>query len=406
MRLGFIGAGEVNFGSDTVAVPWNHARVVDLLGRGEGWGGLAPVGLRIVGVADVNAARADAVADRWRAKSPQVFGEAKGFGSVTDMLDQARPDAVIIGLPPFAHGLPAKFDFELECARRGVHIFVEKPISSHPPELVSQVRDELERLAAEHGVVVSVGYMFRYSAPVLKLRQLLAEHAAAHPQAPAVRAVLLKYNTAYPAIAKAMWWDVRLSGGPIVEQCTHFADLARFIAGEVKLDTLTAIAIGAPSSDNDHAGPGFLSLLPNDVVSGKSVEAGLPAEFRVPRLTTAHWRFESGAVGSLTHGVMLHGDHYECEIEVWGDGIRIRLEDPYGRARLLVSRDQGAENVQTEEVITFAEGEDNFYEKELAAWLHAIATGDASGIRSSYADAFKTFELTWAIRASSEKNRC
>jgi predicted dehydrogenase len=30
---------------------------------------------------------------------------------------------------------------------------------------------------------------------------------------------------------------VRLSGGPIVEQCTHFADLARFIAGEVKLDT-------------------------------------------------------------------------------------------------------------------------------------------------------------------------
>jgi predicted dehydrogenase len=87
---------------------------------------------------------------------------------------------------------------------------------------------------------------------------------------------------------------VRLSGGPIVEQCTHFADLARFIAGEVKLDTLTAIAIGAPSSDNDHAGPGFLSLLPNDVVSGKSVEAGLPAEFRVPRLTAAHWRFESG----------------------------------------------------------------------------------------------------------------
>jgi predicted dehydrogenase len=205
VRLGFIGAGEVNFGSDTVAVPWNHARVVDLLSRGEGWGGLAPVGLRVVGVADVNAARADAVADRWRAQSPQVFGEAKGFGSVTDMLDQARPDAVIIGLPPFAHGLPAKFDFELECARRGVHIFVEKPISSHPPELVSQVRDELERLAAEHGVVVSVGYMFRYSAPVLKLRQLLAEHAAAHPQAPAVRAVLLKYNTAYPAIAKAMW---------------------------------------------------------------------------------------------------------------------------------------------------------------------------------------------------------
>merc|ERR1711879_809544 len=73
----------------------------------------------------------------------------------------------------------------------------------------------------------------------------------------------------------------------------------------------------------------------------------------VPRLTTAHWRYESGAVGSLTHGVMLHGDTYECEMEVWGDGIRIRLEDPYGKARLLVSRDKGAKNRQVEECFTF-----------------------------------------------------
>jgi predicted dehydrogenase len=205
LRLGFIGAGEVNFGSDTVAVPWNHARVVDLLGRGQGWNGLQPVGVKVVGVADVNAARAEAVAQRWRDKSPEVFAEMKGYGSVQAMLDEARPDAVIIGLPPFAHGLPTKFDFELECARRGVHLFVEKPISSHPLDQVALVRDELKKLAEERQVVVSVGYMFRYSAPVLKLRQLLAEHAAEHPRGPAVRAVLLKYNTAYPAIEKAMW---------------------------------------------------------------------------------------------------------------------------------------------------------------------------------------------------------
>jgi predicted dehydrogenase len=405
VRLGFIGAGEVNFGSEAVTVPWNHARVLDLLGRNEGWQGLEPVGIKVVGVADVNAARADAVAERWRAKSPSVFGEMKGYGSVEAMLDEAQPEAVIIGLPPFAHGLPHKFDFELECARRGIHLFVEKPISSHPPEEVAQVRDELKRLAEERNVIVSVGYMFRYATPVLKMRQLLAEHAAEHPQGPAVRAILLKYNTAYPAIAKAMWWDSRLSGGPIIEQCTHFADLARFVGGEVKLDTLTAIAISAPSDDHQ-GGPGYLSNLPNDVVTGKSVEEGLPAEFRIPRLTTAHWRFESGAVGSLTHGAMLHGDTYECEMEVWGDGIRLRLEDPYNKARLLVSRDKGSKNRQAEECFTFPEGDDNFYEKEIATWLHAIHTGDATGIQSSYEDAFKSFELTWAIRLSSETNRC
>ena len=83
---------------------------------------------------------------------------------------------------------------------------MEKPISSHPPEQVAVVRDELKKLAEERKVVVSVGYMFRYSTPVLKLRQLLSEHASEYPQAPAVRAVLLKYNTAYPAIEKAMWY--------------------------------------------------------------------------------------------------------------------------------------------------------------------------------------------------------
>jgi predicted dehydrogenase len=405
VRLGFVGAGEVNFGSDAVSVPWNHARVVDLLGRGEGWCGLSPVSVEVVGVADINAPRAHAVAEKWRAKSPEVFGDMKGYGSVEAMLDEAHPEAVIIGLPPFAHGLPEKFDVELQCARRGIHLFVEKPISSHPAQQVAQVRDELTRLAQERGVIVSVGYMFRYSAAVLKMRQILAEHARDHPQGPPVRAVILKYNTAYPAIAKAMWWDVRLCGGPIIEQCTHFADLARFIAGEVDMGSLTALAIGAPT-DSDGRGPGYLSHLPNDVISGKSVEEGLPVEFRVPRLTTAHWRYESGAVGSLTHGVMLHGDHYECEIEVWGDGIRLRLEDPYGNARLLVSRDVAGKNVHTEEVMTFPTEENNFYEKEIATWLNGISTGDSAGIQSSYEDAFKSFELTWAIRSSSEKNRC
>lgn len=405
VRLGFIGAGEVNFGSDSVVVPWNHARVIDLLGRGEGWCDLPSVGITVVGVADINAARADAVAERWRNKSPQVFGTMKGFGSVQAMLDEAHPDAVILGLPPYAHGLPEKFDFELECARRGIHLFVEKPISSHPPEQVSEVRDELKKLAKERKVVVSVGYMFRYAEPVLKLRELLAEHAAEHPQAPAVRAVLLKYNSAYPAIEKAMWWDVRLSGGPIVEQCTHFADLARFIAGEVDPNTLTAMAIGAPTNMN--GGPGYLDSLPNDVIFGKSVEEGLPVEFRIPRVTAAQWRFTSGALGSLMHGALLHGDHYECEIEVWGDGIRIRLEDPYGKPTLHVSRDKGAKNVQIEEVISFGDGGmDELYEKEIATWLNAISSGDTSGIQSTYEDAFKSFELTWAIRATSEKNRC
>jgi len=34
-------------------------------------------------------------------------------------------------------------------------------------------------------------------------------------------------------------------------------------------------------------------------------------------------------VGTLTHGVALHGKKYETSIDVWGDGLRMALEDPY-----------------------------------------------------------------------------
>lgn len=105
--------------------------------------------------------------------------------------------------------------------------------------------------------------------------------------------------------------------------------------------------------------------------------------------------------------MLLHGDKYECEIEVWGDGIRIRLEDPYGKPRLLISRDEGSKNEQREEVVTFDHGDslnDNFYDRELAAWIHAIRTGDTSAIQSPYEDAFKSFLFTWTIRLASERH--
>ena len=43
-----------------------------------------------------------------------------------------------------------------------------------------------------------------------------------------------------------MWhrWDTALSGGPIVEQATHFVDLMRFFAGEIIEETVKAVAVG------------------------------------------------------------------------------------------------------------------------------------------------------------------
>jgi len=103
------------------------------------------------------------------------------------------------------------------------------------------------------------------------------------------------------------------------------------------------------------------------------------------------WLFQSGAVGSLSHATLLHRQKYDTQLEVWGDGLRAALLDLYGRPRLLVRRPHSE---ATEESIVEA---DDPYLSEDRAFVQAVRAGDASGIRSSYADALKTFEFTWAI---------
>jgi len=266
-------------------------------------------------------------------------------------------------------------------------MFVEKPISVTPPEEMQELLQALHD-AKGHGVIVSVGYHFRYSKALDKMKSILREISAPSAEhSTVVKTVVLTYNSAYTGIRKSMWWDMRLSGGPIVEQSTHFVDLARYIAGEVDPKSVRAYHIGPRCP---------LENVPSDAVSGRNVEEGVPDEFRIPRATTAIWKFESGALGSLTHAALLQGDKYECEMQVWGDGVQMVLEDPYNACRLRVRTKES----EVEHVFSFED--DDPYENELQAFVSAIRSQDRSQIRSPYEDAFETYKMTWAIRRAAE----
>lgn len=370
LRIVFIGAGGVNFGG--AEGPWDHASRLERIGD-----------LRVVGVADPDTARAESVlAERRAGAKADLYADAEAFADFREMLDAVGPHAAFIGVPPDAHGgaRPPR-DVEVACADAGVHLFIEKPLSALPPEDMAAVTGRLAE-ARNDGLIVSVGYMFRYSRAVDRMRELIAE--AGGP----VRAVLARYDCAYSRIAKAAWWDVRRSGGPIVEQATHFCDLARVLAGEADPESVRALAITA-------SGPaGQLSDVP--AANGGTVEDAVPAERRAPRATTAIWRFADGGLGSLAHGVLLHGRKYAAELEVWCDGLRLVLQDPYDQCRLLIRR-PGEERTTVEE---FAE--DDPYLNEDAAFCRAVRTGDESHIRCTYDDAMRTHRLTWAIRRAGE----
>jgi predicted dehydrogenase len=359
LRIAFVGAGAANFGGGEG--PWDHASRLEKI-----------PGLRAVGIADPDLAR---VEKRLRERTGPMWAGARAFADFRIMLDETKPQAVWIAVPPHCHGTTETGkDLEVECARRGVAMLIEKPLGGARPEAVRPVADAI----AASGVLASVGYMFRYSRAIEKMKAILAETPGGG------RVFVGQYDCAYSRIVKPEWWDVRAMGGPIVEQATHFVDLARYLLGDADRASVRAVAIPGACA------MGLLSDIPL-LPDGRRMGADVPLKFRHPRATAAVWMCQSGAVASLTHATLLHKEKYDTRLEVWGDGLRVELADPYGAPVLSVRRP----GTEATEIVPLEP--DDPYLAEDVAFVEAVRTGDASRIRSPYADALKTFELTWAI---------
>lgn len=81
-------------------------------------------------------------------------------------------------------------------------------------------------------------------------------------------------------------------------------------------------------------------------------------------------------VVSLTHGLLLQGLEYEATIEVWCDGLRVELLDPYN-SRCRVRARVG----QSDEDIEYPFPQDDMYYNEDSIFLQAVVSSDYSIIR-------------------------
>ncbi len=307
-----IGAGNINFGSDEG--PWNHSfRLEHKLGPR----------LKVVALIDPSAARAESVLNVKRNsfvlsayKDTIVYPTFADY--VANVTPDKRPHAIWVGSPPAFRGReqPGRdLEKKLVEAFPDTAIFIEKPVSTGPVADALNVAALLEK----SDNLVSVGYMLRYLKVVQKMKSILEENNLK------VMATNARYIMAYEHTAKLDWWDKSQSCGPIVEQATHFCDLSRYFGGEVDLGTVAAHSLEwfEPA--------GELSKIPVD--EGKIAE-----DQRIPRVTCATWKYESGAVGSLTHAVALQGFNYSTEIDVLADGYSLRLVDPYNAPALYFRR--------------------------------------------------------------------
>jgi predicted dehydrogenase len=134
LKVGVIGVGHLGR---------HHARVYSAIDSCE-----------LVGVSDLDAERAAAVADE--------FG-VRAFPDAGDLIGSI--DAVSIAVPTSAHHEVAR-----RCVEAGVHMLVEKPIAS----TVEEAADLVER-SKEHGIRLAVGHVERFNPALRAALEVLSE---------------------------------------------------------------------------------------------------------------------------------------------------------------------------------------------------------------------------------------
>ena len=301
--------------------------------------------VELVGFADLVIAKAENFRDR--------AGEGKVFTDYKKMLEETKPQAVVIAVEPCAHG-----EIEFEVINRGIHFIIEKPMA-----LDIKVAESIEAAVKKAHLITSVGFQDRYQ----DITKIMVDKLAG-------KRIGLVEGSWVGGIPGVWWWRKKeTSGGQIVEQNIHLFDQLRYMLGE-------------PVSVYAAAGKGIV----------RPAERNMPG-YNVDDYSSAVIKFESGVVATLftgcyvKHGFKSNGLTFYCEDCVVDYTLRSHL----------TYRD----NEKTEE---YDHSNDGLYEQTYSldrTFIDAVKSGDPSKILSPYNDAIKSLRLCLACNESIETGK-
>ncbi|SHE33986.1 Predicted dehydrogenase [Caldanaerobius fijiensis DSM 17918] len=253
-------------------------------------------------------------------------------------------DAVYICIPPYAHT-----DTETRAIEKGFNIFVEKPMALSM-EKANEVKEAIEK----KGIISAVGFQDRYLDIIDKLKEYLRD-----------REVGIVYGSWIGGIPGVPWWKKKeQSGGQIVEQNIHLFDMLRYLFGEV--DSVYCSAKKGLVKD----------------VPGYDVE-----DYSATTMT-----FKNGVVATLFTGCYLTGEAPDK-----GNGLRIMCRD----ARIEYDLRRAVRFMTRYSTIEYITRQDQGMIED-RAFIEAIKSNNPGLVRSPYADAVKSLQLTLAANKSIE----
>ena len=318
--------------------------------------------IELAGLCDLVLARAEAFARK--------AGGGKAFADYREMFDSVKPDAVFICIPPNAHGV-----IEFEAIARGIHMFVEKPVSVDLA-LAKRIGSAIEAA----GLISAAGFQCRYDNINPPAQAFVADNPVVTIQASRVGGVY----------AGPDWWRVRsASGGMLMDAGIHQMDMMRYLLGV------------EPAQVFSFRRGGFVT---NDECVGYDIDD----------VSVSAIRFQDGTTAVMTAGCYsVNGASWDSKMTFGARDCRMEYElcrkvslfgvepeAPAAEAETI--KGDGTQRRSDNERGTVVRSEVDFGLLCDRAFADAVITGDPSAIRSPYADAVKSLAFVLACNKSME----
>ncbi len=151
----------------------------------------------------------------------QKYTKFPCYTSHLKMLDEVKPDAVVIAVPTKFH-----YSFVKDAMSRNIHVFAEKPFCLSPEQ-----SEELVTIAASKNLVNQVGYHNKFVGTFQEVKKLVSENYMGdiqHFEGEAYGPVVIK--------KKADTWrsDPSEGGGCLMDYASHVIDLINDILSPIK----------------------------------------------------------------------------------------------------------------------------------------------------------------------------
>ena len=304
-----------------------------------GAGGIAN-GIHLPALGEIETAQLVAICDNAGEKAAQSaarFSIPNFYHNYLQMLDEEKPEAVFVLVQP-----DQSFRISLDCLKRGIHTFIEKPAGI----TVYQAK-ALERAARDANVVCQVGFNRRYIPLVQKVVGIMRELTPIEQ----VEGYFLKHSEAafYEGCSSALMCDT-----------IHAIDCVRWIAGGTPQKAATLInRYGQTPVDNAW----------NAVVRFDNGVSGI---------IKANYN-----TGGRVHGFEIHGPNASAFINIgFGDmncSAKILHFDGQGTFSIS-SRGRRDQNIESLDGCEIAGRREYFayygYLTEDKAFLHSVLTGE------------------------------